>query len=143
MPILLSTIVISCIAGYTAAWIATTFLRSPLYLLGSWARLELVQNPGIAFGLRIPSPWQEILILVALAVMLFVARKSRTVLSQVGYGLIVGGALANVIDRLPDGFVTDYFAVGTFPIFNVPDSCITIGVALILAESMILVSRNR
>ena len=41
--------------------------------------------------------------------------------SQISFGLIIGGAVANLVDRLPDGLVTDYIAVGTFPVFNVPE----------------------
>ncbi len=98
--------------------------------------LRYAENPGIAFGVRLPSPWQELLILGALAVVLVVAIRSQTLVSRIGYGLILGGALANVIDRWIHGFVTDYVAVGTFPIFNLPDSCITVGVGLLLVESM-------
>ncbi len=52
--------------------------------------------------------------------------------------MIVGGALGNVIDRIRDGAVTDFFQVGGFPIFNVADSFITVGVGVLLLE-MILV----
>jgi signal peptidase II len=45
------------------------------------------------------------------------------------------------MDRLRDGFVTDFFQVASFPVFNVADSCITVGVALLLVESLFF-SRN-
>lgn len=122
--------------GVLSAWLARAYLTRPIPVLGEWATLRHAENPGIAFGVRIPSPWQEILILGALALVAFIAVKSVTALSRVAYGLIIGGALANVFDRFADGMVTDYFSVGNFPIFNVPDSCITIGVALLLAESI-------
>lgn len=125
----------SCVAGLAAGFLARAFLAAPVPILGDWLVLRYAENPGIAFGLRIPSPWQEILILGALAVVLAVALRSRTVVSRIGYGLILGGALANVLDRFVNGFVTDYVAVGSFPVFNLPDSCITVGVALLLVES--------
>jgi signal peptidase II len=55
-------------------------------------------------------------------------------MSQAGFGLILGGALANVVDRFPDGLVTDMIQVGAFPVFNVADSCITVGLGLLLLE---------
>jgi signal peptidase II len=115
---------------------ARAFLTRPVPVLGEWAMLRHAENPGIAFGVRLPSPWQEILILGALALVAVIAVRSTTSFSRVAYGLIIGGALANVVDRFGDGMVTDYFSVGNFPIFNVPDSCISIGVALLLAESI-------
>lgn len=122
--------------GLAAAWLARLHLDAPVRVLGEWFVLRHAENPGIAFGIRIPSPWQEVLILAALAAVGSIAVRSTTALSRVAYGLILGGALANVVDRFGDGFVTDYVAVGSFPVFNVPDSCITIGVALLLAESV-------
>lgn len=123
-------------AGLASAWAVRAFLVRPVPVIGDWAVLRHAENPGIAFGVRLPSPWQEAIILVALALVAVVALKSRTTLSRVAYGLIVGGALANVVDRFVDGTVTDYVAVGTFPVFNVPDSCISVGVALLLVESL-------
>ncbi len=129
----------SFLVGVLSAWMVRAYLTHPIPVLGEWATLRHAENPGIAFGVRLPSPWQEILILSALALVAFIAVKSVTAFSRVAYGLIIGGALANVFDRFGDGMVTDYFSVGNFPIFNVPDSCISIGVALLLAESIGLV----
>jgi signal peptidase II len=69
-------------------------------------------------------------------VIIFALRTAKSRLSRVAFGLIVGGALENIVDRLRDGVVTDFFQVGTFPIFNVADSCITIGVVLLLVAMM-------
>ena len=135
MPLAIVTIG-SFAAGLFAAWAARAFLSSPVPVIGEWFVLKHAENPGIAFGLRIPSPWQEILILAALALVAVIAVKTKTLLARVAYGLILGGALANVADRIVDGAVTDYVAIGTFPVFNVPDSCISVGVALLLAESI-------
>lgn len=135
MPLFFFIAVDAFFAGIAAAWLARTYLASPVRVIGEWAVLRHAENPGIAFGVRLPSPFQEILILCALSIVAAVAFRAKTAASRVAYGLIVGGALANVVDRIGDGKVTDYFAVGTFPVFNVPDSCISVGVALILAES--------
>jgi signal peptidase II len=47
-------------------------------------------------------------------------------------GLQLGGALGNLIDRLTQGYVTDFISVGTFPVFNVADASISIGVAILI-----------
>lgn len=133
---LLLSIGSSFVFGLVITWAVRSYLDTPVLIIGDWFVLRHAENPGIAFGMRIPSPWQEILIFGALALVAFIAVKSVTQFSRFAYGLIIGGALANVFDRFSDGMVTDYFSVGTFPIFNVPDSCITIGVALLLVESL-------
>lgn len=131
-------VIASFVAGYAVSLFAETVFSEPIRVIGGWFVLRYAENPGIAFGMRIPSPWQEILIFGALAVVVAVAWRNTTALGSVAYGLIVGGALANVADRIGDGMVSDYVAVGSFPVFNLPDSCISVGVALLLAESLIM-----
>ena len=58
-------------------------------------------------------------------------------LIRLALGLQLGGALGNLIDRLTRGTVTDFLSVGTFPVFNVADSGISVGVALLLADMLI------
>lgn len=115
--------------------VLTELLTQRIAIVGAFAGLQKSYNPGIAFGLRLPERIQELLILAALVVVGWMAFTSaRTRLSQTAFGLIIGGGLANIIDRVPDGLVTDVFQVGTFPVFNVADSCITIGVVLLFVE---------
>ena len=49
-----------------------------------------------------------------------------------GFGLIIGGALGNIVDRFDDGHVTDFIQIGWWPLFNIADSCISIGVIILL-----------
>lgn len=107
----------------------------PVVLIPGFLKLQLSENHGIAFSIDIPSPWKEILILSALTAICVIAVKSKPgTWASIGFGLIIGGALGNIVDRLPDGFVTDYISVGSFPIFNAADSCITVGAAILLIE---------
>lgn len=124
------------VGGYAVSLFAEAIFSEPIVVIGEWFVLRYAENPGIAFGMRLPSPWQEILILAALVVVVVVALRNKTSVGAVAYGFIVGGALANVADRIGDGMVSDYVAVGSFPVFNIPDSFISVGVALLLAESM-------
>lgn len=135
MPLLLSVTAISFLLSMAAKFAADAWLEERMALWGSFAGLQPSHNPGIAFGIRLPDIYQELLILCALLfVVVLAVRSARTTVSRIGYGLIIGGALGNAADRLRDGLVTDFFQVGTFPIFNVADSAISIGVAFLLAE---------
>ncbi len=118
-------------------FLADGFLQERIAIIGEQVGLVLAFNPGIAFGLTFAPAAQTVLIVAALGLVVWAAFKdARSPLTQAGFGLIVGGALGNLLDRAGDGLVTDMFQVGTFPIFNVADSCITIGAALLLLASM-------
>jgi signal peptidase II len=108
--------------------------------------LVLVFNPGAAFSFLSSAPgWQrELFIGIALAasvVIVFLMRKhARDRLFCLGLGLILGGALGNVVDRLRLGAVVDflYFHLGQYywPAFNLADSAITCGAALLIWDSL-------
>lgn len=145
MPAFRATFV-GCVLGALLASVVTkvaadALLQSVPYVFAPWGLtvgLRYALNPGMAFGLRLPSMVQTPVILCALAaIAVFALRTAQSRLSQAGFGFIIGGALGNVTDRLRDGFVTDFFQVGSFPIFNVADSCITIGVCLLLLETVL------
>lgn len=133
MKKLLLTAVLAVIACLVFNALAESMSR-PIPIFGTFAVLTLSHNDGIAFGVNLPSPLQELLIGVALLLVLFFARHAKDPLSQIAFGLIIGGAAANLIDRAIDGRVTDYVAIGTFPIFNAADACITIGAGLLILE---------
>ncbi len=104
------------------------------------------RNPGIAFGVLSDSasPATRILLivgsLVVIAVLAWVLLASQTggALAAAGLALLLGGAAGNVTDRIVHGAVTDFLEVwlGAYrwPAFNVADSAITIGAALILLD---------
>jgi len=106
-------------------------------------------NPGIAFGVFADSssPATRTLLIVGSAAViavlawLFVAGHSGGSLTAAGLALLLGGATGNVTDRIVHGAVTDFFEVwfGSYhwPAFNVADSAITIGAALIILDVLI------
>jgi signal peptidase II len=108
-------------------------------LIGQGVGWQLVYNPGAAFGLPAP-PW--IFLIVTVLVTVIVGRSlpaTRSLLQATAYGLLLAGALGNLVDRVvraEDGFLTgevvDFVAWGTFPRFNVADSWITIGFVLLV-----------
>lgn len=121
---------------------ATLVDRAPISVVGEYARLTLGYNTGVAFGL-----WQgagsAVLLLtgaMVAALVVFLARPGSAALLPVSpwpLGLVLGGALANFLDRLPDGRVTDFldFGIGAarWPTFNLADTAIVLGVAALFA----------
>jgi len=100
-------------------------------------------NEGIAFGVGLGT-YQEAIIIIALIIIGFVSfRSAQRVMEQIGFGLILGGGLANIIDRAIDGYVTDMIQVGGFPIFNLADVFINIGVGLLLLDILIVRLKKR
>ena len=99
-----------------------------------------VTNPGIAFGLF--SSWATaVTILTAVAVgwMLFYFARAgaRHPVLPVALGLLIGGSLANLIDRLRLGHVTDFIDLRFWPAFNLADSFIVLGVLVLLAALLL------
>jgi lipoprotein signal peptidase len=98
--------------------------------------LQKSYNTGIAFSIDL-GPLQSVIIIGALITIAVVAYKQAAArYEQIAFGLIVGGGLANIVDRIPDGRVTDMFKVVDFPIFNVADVCINIGVFVLIIASV-------
>lgn len=115
-------------------------------LIHNFVYLVHSRNPGIAFGVfsESASPWTRILliagslIVIGILVWLLVAGHAGGPLTAAGLALLLGGAAGNVTDRIVHGAVTDFFEVwlGVYhwPAFNVADSAITIGAALIILD---------
>jgi signal peptidase II len=95
--------------------------------------LTLSHNQGVAFGLASGSSAPLVAFaLVALAVVGFILHRNPTLPRiWVAAGLIAGGALGNLADRLRAGAVTDYVEIGSWPPFNLADVAITAGVVLL------------
>jgi signal peptidase II len=112
-------------------------------VLAPFLNLTLVMNPGLAFGLLggVPTGWRWVvaaLSLIALAVLARVAIRvlpDGSRLDYIAIGLIFGGAVGNLIDRVRFGAVVDFVDLHAYgyhwPAFNAADSSITIGVTLL------------
>lgn len=113
-----------------------------LEVLPGWMHFEHVQNQGAAWGVLSGQKW--LLVVFTLAVIAVIGASAREVaargkLAAFAFGLILGGALGNLLDRIAFSHVTDFFdldtpwrALQTFPVFNVADSALTVGVLLML-----------
>jgi signal peptidase II len=115
-------------------------------VIDDFFRLVIVWNPGVSFGFlggdkALPS-WILSLVAAAVCVGLFIwLRRVDRPLIGWGIGLVIGGAIGNVIDRARWGAVFDFadFHVGQWhwPAFNVADSAIVVGVGLMLVDSLL------
>lgn len=124
--------------------LAEKFLVERIPLIGAFAGLSPTENAGVAFGIAFPALVQTVLIAGALFLVLYLAYQARAKKSHaMCFGLILGGALANIFDRFDDGLVTDFFQVGSWPTFNVADSCITVGVGILLLWEILGRSHGR
>ena len=98
-------------------------------------KLVHVRNEGVAFGIDAGGT-TIVIVLIALALLalvLYFARHTARPLIWVPTGLLIGGALGNIVDRIRDGAVTDFLKIPAWPAFNVADVAITFGVvALVL-----------
>lgn len=112
---------------------------NPIEVIGDVVTLKLIRNPGAAFSMATGMTW--LLTLVAIAVVVGVIRIGRTLRSPwwaLGLGLVLGGALGNLIDRLfrapgpLQGHVVDFVSVGWWPVFNVADSGVVCGAILLV-----------
>jgi signal peptidase II len=141
----LSVVVLVAVAAdQTTKLIVTRSLNldESLHVIGAFS-IHRVQNPGIAFGL-FGGATPIVTALTALAVgwmLLFFARSgARHPVLPVALGLLIGGSLSNLIDRIRLGHVTDFLDFRYWPSFNLADSFIVVGVgilfvALVLSET--------
>ena len=101
----------------------------------SWFAISRVANEGIAFGL-FPGRQAAIAVLTVIALsaiaIALASLVSRNPMVAAGAGLLVGGSLGNLIDRLVHGAVTDFIDLARWPAFNLADCGITIGAVLIV-----------
>ncbi|MDF5710952.1 MAG: signal peptidase II [Nostoc sp. S4] len=125
----------------TKYWVVQTFsLEQTLPLLPGIFHLTYVTNTGAAFSLLSGKVewlrWLSLgvsLVLIALALF----GPTLNLWDQLGYGLILGGAMGNGIDRFILGYVVDFldFRLINFAVFNVADSFISIGIVCLLIAS--------
>jgi signal peptidase II len=110
-------------------------LASRVEVVDGWVALEYTQNRGAAFGVL--SGLVPILAVASFAILtillLLYTRQASPPHWQTGaIGLISGGALGNLLDRVRLGHVVDFLSLGPWPNFNIADSAITVGVLALI-----------
>jgi signal peptidase II len=127
-------------------WILLAVMNPPQFIeILPVFNLVLTWNRGVSFGLfhtdSAASPWiLSALALVIAGMLVYWLRRAEGKLMPFALGLIIGGAVGNVIDRMVHGAVVDFLDVhwGTYhwPAFNVADSGITVGAILLIVDSL-------
>jgi signal peptidase II len=112
-------------------------------VIGDLFRLTYIKNAGGAFGIFLGGGWfYFVASIVAVIMILFYLRgmSAHQILPRLSLAMILGGALGNLIDRLRSGVVTDFldFGIGNtrWPVFNLADAFITVGVILFFLSMM-------
>jgi signal peptidase II len=129
-------------------WLAHTYLTraadQSVSIVGDFVRLTYVANRGAAFGILQDRTIFFVLIGVAVIAVIIASYRYFKVtgwLLNVALGLQLGGAIGNLIDRVRTGYVVDFIDVGirsvySWPVFNVADSAIVVGVGILAFHMM-------
>jgi signal peptidase II len=121
----------------TKSWAVSRLSQGPIHVVGP-LDFELQRNTGSAFSLFQGETAVLVIIAVALvAVLLVLAGRAPTSGRALVLGLILGGALGNLADRVfrgSNGGVIDFIALHVWPTFNVADSCIVVGCVLLIVS---------
>jgi signal peptidase II len=130
----------------TKIWAVNTLSTGPnIKVLGSFFQLTLIRNPGAAFSIATGAT--VFLTIFAICVVITILHFSPRITSKgwaVVLGLVLGGSLGNLVDRifrepgLLRGHVIDWLQVPNFPVFNIADSAIVIAAVI----SVVLTARN-
>ncbi len=108
--------------------------------------LTHVRNTGAAFGMfsqRQPVFVVATIVAIILIIVYHVKTKETDLLFNVALGLELGGAVGNLVDRVTQGWVTDFLHVLNFPVWNVADMAIVAGVALLILVMLRDIVRER
>lgn len=127
-------------------WILTDVMNPPRVIeVLPFANVVLVWNRGVSFGLFNTAsdygPWilSGLAIAISIVLLIWLWRGTERIVG-LGIGLILGGAIGNVVDRLIHGAVVDFVDLHAggahWPAFNVADSAITVGAVLLVLDSL-------
>jgi len=134
----LVALVVTALDALTKAWARHELANHAVHVVGAlWFRLQY--NSGISFSI---TPSETFLttvltVIVALAVVV-VGLQAASGAPTIGFGLLLGGGVANVLDRLAatPHEVTDFIALGSFPVFNAADISITAGFLVLIVAAL-------
>ena len=140
---LLTIILIIIFDQFTKTIIANNQLNSTIYEF-SFIKIKYVLNTGVAFSLF--TGINDILryfmpVAVILLLFLLYSYKDNIIL-KFAFSLQIAGAIGNFIDRLHKPGVIDFIGIGWWPLFNIADSAITIGLSLLILDTIIKIKND-
>ena len=118
----------------------------PWQWLEPYARIIHINNTGAAFGLfkGANTVFMILAVIVAGAILYyFPSISKKDWLIRVALSMQFAGAIGNLIDRIIFGHVTDFISIGTFPVWNIADASITVGVAILLIGMWVQEKREK
>jgi signal peptidase II len=117
---------------------------SELPVIGNVVDITNIHNSGAAFGVAPAGAWLFLVVAIAVAIglVVYVARTPGGTWTDAALGLILGGTLGNAYDRIVFGTVTDFVNFHFWPVFNVADSAVSIGVVALSAGYLLRGSRH-
>ncbi len=108
---------------------------SPFNWLTPYARIVHWYNTGVAFGMFQDRNllFSILVLLISISIFIFYPKLTEDDwFLKIALSMQLGGSIGNLIDRLTVGHVTDFISVGNFPVFNIADSCITVGAIIMI-----------
>ncbi len=129
---------VTVIDALTKYWARRSLAHHGDHVVGPvWLKLQY--NTGVSFSIDKSLPLVTTIVTVVIAVVVVVVGlRANYGTPTFGFGLLIGGGVANVIDRLAASphEVTDFIAVGSFPVFNVADAAITVGFLVLMFAAL-------
>ncbi len=121
----------------TKRWAESALPGNPIELIPGWLSFEYAENPGSAFGLfRNAGPIIAVVGVGIVGIVLGMVRSAEARGELIALGIVLGGAVGNLLDRftrgegLLDGRVIDFIRLWGIPNFNIADAAINIGIAV-------------
>ena len=124
----------------TKFWVSHSLTLGQELWPGAPVHIHYIENTGAAFSILPNLDWLFLLvaaIVVAAAVWYWRRLALEPWWLQAAVGMVVGGAVSNAIDRFTQGYVVDFIQLPHWPVFNVADSGITVGMVLIVLRFLI------
>ncbi|MFH1667884.1 MAG: signal peptidase II [Candidatus Komeilibacteria bacterium] len=132
----LSLLILLClfIIERIAKFLALKYAFQGYFCCQNWLGIKLLYNPGIAFGLPIPTLISLIIssLIIILLIIAIIKNFHKKPFLTLPLGLIVIGASSNLIDRIKYQQIIDFLHLGPWPVFNLADSFIVLGALLLI-----------
>lgn len=129
--------IISIIILFIDQLIKLIIQNNNINIINKYISIIYVKNTGAAFSIL--SGNNSLLIVLSIIIFIliyYLSNNYHDILSDIDFGLIYGGLFGNLLDRIIYGYVRDYISILSFPIFNIADMGIVIGITLLIIHEI-------